>query len=127
LKTQPVLETIRDRGVAVMEGTHRIIESNKLRDVFSVSGHPSWSFLNLRDSRGYLAFEIKTLLMQELHQRGILSLGTHNMSYAHSTADVAVLLSAYEEVLPYIGKVLDAKTMATALRCAPLVPLFKLR
>jgi glutamate-1-semialdehyde 2,1-aminomutase len=127
LKTQPVLETIRDRGVAVMEGTRRIIESNKLRDVFSVSGHPSWSFLNLRDSRGYLAFEIKTLLMQELHQRGILSLGTHNISYAHSTADVAVLLSAYEEVLPYIGKVLDSKTMATALRCAPLVPLFKLR
>jgi len=127
LKTQPVLETIRDRGVTVMEGTRRIIESNKLNDIFSVTGHPSWSFLNLRDSRGYSAFEIKTLLMQELHQRGILSVGTHNISFAHSVADVAALLSAYAEVLPFIGKVLDAKSLATALRCAPLVPLFKLR
>lgn len=127
LRSQPVLQTIRDRGVAVMEGTRRIIETDKLHDIFSVSGHPSWSFLGLRDSRGYLAFEIKTLLMQELHQRGILSVGTHNMSYAHSAADVALLLSAYAEILPFIGKVLDAKNLAKALRCAPLVPLFKVR
>lgn len=127
LKSYPVLQTIRDRGVAVMEGTRRIIDNNELHDIFSVSGHPSWSFLNLRDSRGYLAFEIKTLLMQELHQRGILSVGSHNMSFAHSADDVDVLLSAYAEVLPFIAKVLDTKTLATALRCAPLVPLFKVR
>jgi glutamate-1-semialdehyde 2,1-aminomutase len=127
LKTQPILETIRERGVAVINGTRRIIESHQLDDIFSVSGHPSWSFLNLRDARGYSAFEIKTLLMQELHQRGILSIGTHNISFAHSAGDVAALVSAYSEVLPFIGEVLDAKTLTTALRCAPLVPLFKLR
>ena len=127
LKSQPILETIRDRGVAVMEGIRRIIDLNKLSDIFSVSGHPSWSFLNLRDARGGSAFEIKTLLMQELHQRGILSLGTHNMSFAHSAADVAALVSAYSEVLPFIGSMLDAKTLGSALRCAPLVPLFKVR
>ena len=127
LKSRPILETIRERGVAVMEGARRIIESNKLGDIFSVSGHPSWSFLNLRDSRGHSAFEVKTLLMQELHQRGILSVGTHNISFAHSPADVAALLAAYSEILPFIGKVLDSRTLATALRCAPLVPLFKLR
>jgi glutamate-1-semialdehyde 2,1-aminomutase len=127
LNSQPILETICDRGVAVMAGTRRVIESNGLDDIFSVSGHPSWSFLNLRDGRGQSAFEIKTLLMQEMLQRGILFLGTHNMSFAHSAADVAAILSVYSEVLPYIGKVLDSGSLSSALRCEPLRPLFKVR
>jgi glutamate-1-semialdehyde 2,1-aminomutase len=127
LKTRPILETISDRGIAVMEGTRRIIELNKLTDIFSVSGHPSWSFLNLRDARGHSALEIKTMLMQELHQRGILCVGTHNMSFAHSTADVAALIAAYTDILPLIGDMLDANTLRSAMRCATLVPVFKVR
>jgi len=127
LKTHPVIETIRDRGIGVIEGVRRVIEQHKLDDIFSVSGHPSWSFLNLRDARGHTAFEIKTLLMQELHQSGILSVGTHNMSFAHSAADVATLVSAYARILPLIGDKLDTNTLRSALRCAPLVPLFKVR
>jgi glutamate-1-semialdehyde 2,1-aminomutase len=92
-----------------------------------VSGHPSWSFLNIKDARGATAFEIKSLWMQEILQRGILSVGTHNVSYAHSQADVASLLATYAEVLPLIGRVLDRKELRTALRCEPLVPLFKVR
>ena len=65
--------------------------------------------------------------MQELLERGILTVGTHNISFAHSAADVAKLVSVYAEVLPYIGKVLDGKSMGSALRCPPLRPLFKVR
>ena len=65
--------------------------------------------------------------MQELHQRGILSVGTHNLNYAHSEADVAALVAAYAEVLPLIGRALDAGELRSMLRCEPLVPLFKVR
>lgn len=127
LKTEPVVETLAARGQAILEGSQRIIEANGLDDVFSVSGHPTWSFLNLRDARGATSFEIKTLLMQELHQAGILSVGTHNVSYAHSHADVQALLSAYADILPKIGRALDAGSLLDELRCKPLVPLFKVR
>ena len=127
LRTQPVVATLIERGNAVMAGTRALIAAEKLDDVFSVSGHPTWSFLNLRDARGASAFEIKTLLMQELHQRGILSVGTHNVNYAHSVADVAALVTAYSEVLPMIGRLLDTGGLLGALRCKPLVPLFKVR
>jgi hypothetical protein len=65
--------------------------------------------------------------MQELLQRGILSVGTHNVNYAHSDADIDTLLGVYAEVLPMIGHALDTGTLHQALRCKPLVPLFKIR
>jgi glutamate-1-semialdehyde 2,1-aminomutase len=127
LRTQPVVQTLRARGETLIAGTRRIIEQALLNDVFAVSGDPTWSFFNIRDARGATAFEIKTLWMQEILQRGILSVGTHNLSYAHSPADVDTLLGVYAEVLPAIGQVLDQGTLNAALRCEPLVPLFKVR
>lgn len=127
LKTQPVVATLVARGEAIMAGAGGIIEKEKLSDVFAVSGHPTWSFLNIRDARGARAFEIKTLWMQELLQRGILSVGSHNLSYAHSQHDVEVLIKTYSEVLPMIGRALDEGLLREALRCEPLAPLFKVR
>ncbi|MBQ0929633.1 aminotransferase class III-fold pyridoxal phosphate-dependent enzyme [Ideonella sp. 4Y16] len=127
LKNEPVVQTIEARGRAVIDGTRQVIESAGLGDIFSMAGHPSWSFLMLKDARGATSFEIKTLLMQELHQRGFLSVGTHNISYAHSEADVQALLAAYGDILPMIGRTLDAGTLRQSLRCEPLVPLFKVR
>jgi glutamate-1-semialdehyde 2,1-aminomutase len=127
LKTQPVVQTMHQIGSQVIDGARAIVDANGLEDVFSVSGHPTWSFLNLRDARNHTAFEVKTYMMQELHQRGLLSVGTHNISYAHNVADVGVLLDAYAEILPDIGARLTANSLRSALRCKPLAPLFKIR
>lgn len=127
LKTQPVVATLCDRGEAIRSGVQGILNNADLHDLFSITGHPTWTFLNMRDARGATAFDIKTLWMQEMHQRGILSVGTHNVSYAHSEADVAALLAAYREVLPFISQVLNEGRLHDVLRCAPLVPLFKVR
>ena len=59
----------------------------------STGGHPSWSFLFIADAAGYTSIEIKTLFMQEMLKRGILTLGTHNISYSHSRADIDVRCS----------------------------------
>jgi len=127
LRTQPILESMKKVGASVLEGVRRVIDENALGDIFSVSGHPTWSFLNVRGAAGHSVFEIKTYLMQELHQRGILSTGTHNISYAHTSQDVATLLEIYGELLPKIGDLLNSGTLRSALRCEPLVPLFKVR
>jgi len=127
LKTQPVINRLTQHGQTIQAGLKQIIAEHKLDDVFSVSGHPTWTFLNIKDARGSTVFDIKTLLMQEQHQRGILCLGAHNLSYAHSDADIQQLLGMYREVLPLIGKALDSGNLRQFLRCDPLVPLFKVR
>lgn len=127
LQREPVAATLAARGQQAMDGASAVIKQHGLQDLFAVSGHPSWSFLNIKDGRGANAFEIKTLWMQEILERGILSVGTHNVNYAHSEADIARLVAVYAEVLPFIGKTLDDGKLRDALRCDPLVPLFKLR
>jgi glutamate-1-semialdehyde 2,1-aminomutase len=127
LKREPVVATLATRGRQAMAGASDLIEAHGLGDLFSVSGHPTWSFLNFKEARGATAFEIKTLWLQEIFERGILSVGTHNISYAHSEADIARLVEVYAEVLPFIGSTLDQGRLREVLRCEPLVPLFKVR
>lgn len=127
LQQRPILQSLANLGEIVIARTREIIQKHDLGDVFAISGHPSWSFLSIKDARLHTAYEIKTFWMQELHQHGILSLGTHNMSFAHSPEDIEMLIQVYTDLLPKIGRLLDAGELRRATRCAPLVPLFKLR
>ena len=65
--------------------------------------------------------------MQEMLARGILTIGSHNMSYSHSDADIETLLKAYDEVLPIISQAVKEKKLRDLLRAEPLQPLFRVR
>lgn len=127
LKEQPVVARLTGMGEDIVARLNTLITEHQLGDLFGVKGHPTWSFLTLADARGVTSFEVKTLLMQELHARGILSVGTHNVNFAHSDADVDALMAAYSEILPMIGEAARRGDMLSHLRCDPLVPLFKVR
>ncbi|WP_212597184.1 aminotransferase class III-fold pyridoxal phosphate-dependent enzyme [Sphingopyxis granuli] len=127
LKREPVIERITATGEALIAAVRAIIDESGMGHIFDIKGHPSWSFLTIADQPGATSFAIKTWLMQEWHQRGILNYGTHNLNYAHGEADIAVLLDAYRATFPQLRDLLAAGTLADALRCPPLEPLFKVR
>ncbi|ABI67555.1 aminotransferase class III-fold pyridoxal phosphate-dependent enzyme [Syntrophomonas wolfei] len=127
LQEEPVLETMKNQGLKVIKGVEKLLAENGLQDVISITGHPSWAFLNFCDIPSYTLWELKTLFLQEMFSRGILILGTHNMNYCHSDEDIAILLHAYSEVLAIIREAIDNKSLDKLLRCKPLVPLFRLR
>ena len=58
---------------------------------------------------------------------GILSLGTHNLSAAHTEADIDRLLACYAELLPDIAELAIDGRLTERLRTEPLVPLFSVR
>jgi len=127
LKRLPVLADIAARGQRLKDGVAALIRRHDCGELLAVSGHPSWSFLVVRDLEGVSSFTTKTLLLQELFERGILALGTHNLSYAHSDPDIDLLLTAYDQIFPLLrAGVLDGK-MGQLLRCEPLQPLFRVR
>lgn len=127
LQREPVLATIRRQGEVVLAGLQNLIDRYHVSHFLSVAGHPSWSFFLIRDTERYSSWEIKTLYMQEMLQRGIFIIGSHNMSYAHSDADVARLLTSYEQVIPILRDAVDNGKMQDLLRCKPLEPLFRVR
>ncbi len=127
LQQEPVLETMKNQGLKVIKGVEKLLAENGLQDAISITGHPSWTFLNFADIPPYTLWELKTLFLQEMFSRGVLILGTHNMNYCHSDEDIDMLLHAYSEVLAIIREAIDNKTLDKLLRCKPLVPLFRLR
>ena len=66
-------------------------------------------------------------MLQELHQRGILALGQHYLTYAHTDDQVDALMCAYGETLPIVKGGLERNDFGDLLRVDPLVPLFKVR
>ena len=111
----------------MINGVQILIEQINVDHILSISGHPSWSFLIIQTVEPYSQLELKTLFLQEIFARGILTLGSHNMSYMHSDNDINQLLTAYKEIFTILKEVVDNKSLKHYLRCAPLEPLFKVR
>ncbi|QUM83619.1 aminotransferase class III-fold pyridoxal phosphate-dependent enzyme [Moritella sp. 28] len=114
-------------GEYLLDELNALIKELECEHFLSTAGHPSWSFLLISDTAENSSYEIKTLFMQEMLKRGILTLGTHNISYSHSRADIDALMNCYKQVLPILKTALVNKDLLTRLECEPLVPLFKVR
>ena len=127
LRREPVVKHLNDLGQYLLDGLETMINERQLGDVFGTAGHPSWSFLTMKDTESTPMMTTKTLVMQELHQAGFLSVGSHNLTYAHSAADVDGLLAAYADILPKAAQAARAGSVETHLTAKPLVPLFKVR
>jgi glutamate-1-semialdehyde 2,1-aminomutase len=127
LQSAPVLESMRTQGCKVVDGLATLIDRHGIGDLVGVAGDPTWSFLVIKNTAEYSSFDLKTLVLQEMFARGVLMLGTHNMSYAHSDADIAKLLAAYDEILPLLADAVRNRSLAQHLKCKPLVPLFRVR
>ncbi len=127
LQRLPVLADIARKGSIFVNGVRSIISSLELDDVIQIGGHPSWTIANFCDAGGYSSWEIKSLFLQEMLARGILTLGTHDINYAHSDADIQMLIKCYGEVLDMIKTVITEHKLSDYLRCKPIEPLFKLR
>lgn len=126
LSAEDVTGALARRGETLTQAVTDCISRNGCEELLSISGHPSWTFLTI-GGRAECQFPLKTLFLQEIFDRGILSLGTHNMSFAHTEDDLAMLLRVYDEVFPILRDAYATDSIADRLRCEPLRPLFKVR
>lgn len=127
LEREPVVRTIASRGETLLKGAARLVEKHGLGEMLALAGHPAWSFLQFKDTPVYSQWQLKTLFLQEVFRRGMLTIGSHNMSYAHSEADIERLLGVYDEVFAILRETLARRDLEAKLECKVLEPLFKIR
>ena len=127
LRTEPVIETLRVRGQRLFDEVQRLIADLAIGHVIRISGHPSWSFLHFSDVGPVSKWHLKTFFLQEVFKRGVYTLGTHNLSYAHTSEDIEAVVRCYGEVFRLMGSAVAHETLPESLECAPLVPLFTVR
>lgn len=127
LESEPVTDTLYKQGRKVIDGLKSRIAAAGAEDFLGTAGNPTWNFFLIKDTAKYSQWQIKTLFLQEMFARGILTIGSHNMSYSHSDADLGKLFNAYDEVIPMLVEGVRQNKLESMLRCEPLQPLFKVR
>jgi glutamate-1-semialdehyde 2,1-aminomutase len=126
-KKEAVINHIFQIGSYLLEQLNKLIIENDLAHIFWVSGHPSWSFLHIKEQQEYNVFQIKTFFLQEMFKRGILTMGSHNISFSHTRQIVDKLLICYAEVLPMVKKHIVKNDLLENIHGDILQPLFKVR
>lgn len=127
VKNNAVVDNLRIKGERIVAGVNSIINELDMGHVFSLSGHPSWSFVNISGNKKYPQMLLKTFFLQEMFKRGVLILGSHNVNFSHTEADITQLLTAYAEVIQETKRGIDASSIEGDLECEPLINLFKVR
>ena len=127
LEREPVTDTLYTQGQKILSGLQARIAGAGAEDFLDTAGNPTWSFFMMKDTENYSQWQIKTLFLQEMFARGILTIGSHNMSYSHSDTDLEKLFRAYDEVIPMLVEGVRQNKLESMLHCQPLQPLFKVR
>jgi glutamate-1-semialdehyde 2,1-aminomutase len=127
IKDYGVVEHVHAMGDKLLNGLTALITKYKAENWLSIAGHPSWSFLLMRDCGSYKQLELKSLFLQEMSERGILLGGGHNLSFAHKEKHIDLLLTAYDEVLSILVSTIKEDNFNERFRGELLEPVFKVR
>ena len=124
---QPVIEHYWETGETLASGLRQRITSVGLDEVMEVVGAAPWSIIAIKDHPAARQAATRTYLIREMLRHGVLTLGTHNICYAHDQADVDTVLAAYDSVLPMLAAALATGVLEAELPCPVIEPVFRVR
>jgi glutamate-1-semialdehyde 2,1-aminomutase len=124
---EDICADLSDKGNLLSSKVEVLIKQYELNEIVSISGHPTWKFINWHSTSEYSQAELKTYFLQEMFQAGVLVLNSHNVSQAHNTRVINQISDSYSAVLSKLAEVIQKGTLRKELRAEPLVPLFKVR
>jgi glutamate-1-semialdehyde 2,1-aminomutase len=122
-----VVPKLREIGENLQNRINLAISETNTTGLLSLTGHPTWAFLNWTGCEAYNSEFLKTYFMQEMFQQGVLILGTHNVNLAHRIKDLNQIEASYLAVLSSISDGIKRDNLRPKLRVTPLSPLFKVR
>ena len=122
-----VCQHLSELGTSLATKTEELVSSNNLQKILSISGHPTWKFLNWTSTEDFSVDEIKTYFMQEVFKRKLLVLSSHNISLAHNSKVISKISETYAEVFYNLGHAINQGTLRNELKVSPISPLFKVR
>ncbi len=123
IRDEPVNEHMFAIGKAIKDG-YNSLASQKGLTFTKCSGFDCRTIVTFDASVGDPLL-VKSLVQQEMIRRGVLWSGFHNVSYAHTQAEVEHTLAIYDDVLDTLSHHIDNNTVADALEGSPLQPVFR--
>jgi glutamate-1-semialdehyde 2,1-aminomutase len=122
-----VIEKLWSTGKKITEGVNNLIQKYELTSVIELKGKDPWRLLSLQAYKDEPVEVIKTLLLYELHKNGVLTLGSHNICFAHSAADIDAVVNSYDKAFLKLREELSKGKIIERLEPPVIKPLFKVR
>lgn len=122
-----VVPELRKIGSELEKRIVLAISQTDTSHLLHLSGDPTWMFLNWKGAENYSVEALKTYFMQEMFQQGVLVLGTHNVTLAHSQKYLKRIEESYISTLQMISQGVVQNDLESKIKVAPLKPLFKVR
>ena len=119
-RTEPVIETLWSRGERLATGLRAAASSAGVADHVPILGPPCCLVFGSRDEAGQPSQPFRTLLMQELIERGILATSLV-VNYSHTEADIDSTIEAFEGAFAVYRRALD-EGILKYLRGRPVKP-----
>jgi glutamate-1-semialdehyde 2,1-aminomutase/spore coat polysaccharide biosynthesis protein SpsF len=127
LRREPVIEGLWRKGAALADAVGALIEGNGLAGTMALRGKAPWMIIDFADHAGDRKEAIRTLFIREMIKRRVLVTNSHNLCHAHDDDDLALVVAAYEGVLPVIRDELDRGDLESRLQGPVIKPIFKVR
>lgn len=122
-----VCESLIKNGEQLADKTKLAIDDSGLNEILTLSGHPTWKFLNWHSTDGHSIDEIKTYFMQLAFEKGLIVLSTHNVTTATNPRIIEKIGVIYNEVFAELAGAINDNSLKEKLKVVPLKPLFKVR
>ena len=119
-RTEPVIETLWSRGERLATGLRTAASSAGVADHVPILGPPCCLVFGSRDEAGQPSQPFRTLLMQELIERGVLATSLV-VNYSHTEADIDSTIEAFEGAFAVYRRALD-EGIVKYLRGRPVKP-----
>ncbi|MDP6952977.1 MAG: aminotransferase class III-fold pyridoxal phosphate-dependent enzyme, partial [Alphaproteobacteria bacterium] len=127
MRREPVIETLWDNSTSLASAATALIEQFDLTQVMQLRGMAPWKVVVFEDHAGARREAIRTLWMREMIRHGVLTLGSHNICYAHDAHDLAIISRAWEKALGALRDALDSGALESNLPCPVIEPIFRVR
>lgn len=126
VKSENVTSRLSQIGMTLNEAVCGVIREINFQGL-ELSGHPTWQFLIWEGTKFRDVKKTKTLFLQEMFFRGVLILGSHNVTLCHDSDSIKKIQMTYHEVLSLIQEVEVSNSYDDVLCVEPLEPLFRVR
>lgn len=123
MKKEPVIEHANSMGGRLQSVISNYLVESGIEWI-SFIGHNSWRLLKIDHPQ---EVSIKTALLEQLFQRGILTLGVNSINYAFSETDLKHVANGYVEAIDVVTKALRAGSLNSLISGQLIEPIFKVR
>lgn len=125
LKSARVHEAVAEKGAYLKCGVEALIHKHGLENRLAIFGYPFKTAFNFNPPPGITGLEMKTFFQQECAQRGVLFIGYHLCSLAHTRDHLDFTIRIYDEVMGLLVEALASGTLRDKLRGPVLEAIFK--